>query len=93
MFRCLLGAGIVAAVDSLRRIMGNGWLFVMLSGACVIVVLPLIAYVRIRGPKLREGRRLKREEENERKRAEAEEKLREGSEKPAVPPVEVKSSD
>ncbi|KZV86099.1 MFS general substrate transporter [Exidia glandulosa HHB12029] len=74
MFRCLLGAGIVAAVDALRRILGNGWLFVLLSGACAITVLPLITYVRVYGPRQREKRRIRKEareaeEEEEKRRA------------------------
>ncbi|KZV84577.1 MFS general substrate transporter [Exidia glandulosa HHB12029] len=74
MFRCLLGAGIVAAVDALRRILGNGWLFVLLSGACAITVLPLITYVRLYGPRLRKKRRVRKEareakEDEERRRA------------------------
>lgn len=68
MFRCLLGAAIVAAVDALRRALGNGWLFVLLSGACALVVLPLILFVRLRGPKLRAKRARRKEEEEERRR-------------------------
>lgn len=68
MFRCLLGAAIVAAVDALRRALGTGWLFVLLSGACAVTILPLIVYVRVYGPRLREKRHLRREAEEEQRR-------------------------
>ncbi|EJD44901.1 MFS general substrate transporter [Auricularia subglabra TFB-10046 SS5] len=64
LFRCLLGAAVVAAVDALRRRLGTGWLFVLLSGTCALLVAPLITFVRLRGPKLR-ARRSERKEEDE----------------------------
>ncbi|EJD44895.1 MFS general substrate transporter [Auricularia subglabra TFB-10046 SS5] len=56
LFRCLLGAGIVAAVDPLRRSLGDGWLFATLSGACVVLVLALNAFIRVYGPRMRRRR-------------------------------------
>lgn len=56
LFRCLLGAGIVAAVDPLRRSLGDGWLFAILSGSCVVLVLALNAFIRTYGPRMRRRR-------------------------------------
>ncbi|EJD36711.1 MFS general substrate transporter [Auricularia subglabra TFB-10046 SS5] len=65
LFRCLLSAAIVAAVDALRRKLGTGWLFVLLSGMCVICVLPVLIFVGLRGPELREERARRREDDSE----------------------------
>ncbi|KAH7096388.1 MFS general substrate transporter [Auriculariales sp. MPI-PUGE-AT-0066] len=61
LFRCLLGAGVVAGVDALRRRLGSGWTFVLLGGLTVVLVLPILAFSRMCGPRFREKRRLRKE--------------------------------
>ena len=60
MFRCLLGAAVVAAVDSLRRALGDGWAFVLLGGLAMALTLPLLIISRHYGPRMRERRRLRK---------------------------------
>ena len=62
MFRCLLSAGLVAAIDPLREAIGVGWMFVLLAGAMLVIVLPLLVVVRIYGPRWRTERRAREQE-------------------------------
>ena len=64
LFRCLMGAGGTALIDSMLRSMGRGWCFTFLA-LVVVLFSPILVISIKRGPVWREERRLRREKAKE----------------------------
>ena len=71
--RCCIGAGATAIIQYMINGMGRGWCFTLLAGIAASMS-PIALILTQHGPRWREQRRLRIERNNERVRAQAEQR-------------------